>query len=1709
MKKLLLILTLLAGYLVPQAQNYGNEWIDYGRNHYKVTVSQDGLYRIPYGVIASRIQGFANLQLTTLAMFHNGQEVPIYLSSTSGGDANGYLLFYGKKNIGDVDSVLYKSASQSQPHPYTSLYTDNSVYYLTIRVGTSNRRYVETPNDLTNLPAKENYFTHTVREVYGGRYFEGKYYTVGSCLTGDEVYKSSFEDGEGYVNNAFFGTFASNTPLQQTSITVTLATPYAYASGPQATLNSVYTTNFACPGYNNTAVVTLNGNAVQTLTNTQYKLNRFNYSFAPGTLNTNSAVTYTAPGTSPSRKQNALQMTEISYPRQFDFRDAQGNAQNKFYFTLKAGVRKYIEVTGFNDNGLQPFLLDLTTGALIRSTQPAGSTTLRFAIPASAVDRAFYLVSGHATSLTEDITDQNRIVPYTFVDYSLKPAQYAIIFNNALNSDGAVNEYRTYRASHNFTSAELYDIDQLYEQFAYGVRKSPLAIRNFIRYATEQWSVKPTHVLLMGKGREYNVMRNNSNNANQCLVPTFGYPGSDHLLAATRNSDTLLVAIGRIAAENSTQIRDYLKKVQEYEVENTIYNNSQDIPNKIWQKQVLHFSGGTTTQEQSNFKNYNNSFANIVKDTLWGANVTSFSRNSASGPIDESMSQIIKGKINDGVSWLTFFGHSATGAFDFSIDEPENYSNVGKYPVILSNGCFSGLIHDAQVGYSERFVFADQKGSIAFIATSSLSLPSGLRYFSENLYKNLTYKQYINTLGNYIRYGLRDIYTSTTDNTNLMVAYEMTLHGDPGIKVNQYPLPDYAIDETSLYFNPSTVTPGIDTFTANLVVTNLGKAIKDSIDVRLTRRVFDAANNNAAVSYTYIQRVKAPYYRDTVAFRIPTRIDNVGYGENQFMPYVDDSFEITEMAEGNNGSQIQYISLFIQSDDVVPIYPYEFAIVPQQGVTLKASTVNPFAPYRAYKFQIDTSEFFTSASPYHEEYTMSQVGGVLHFKPSITFKDSTVYYWRVSIDDGTPEWRYSSFIYLANEYPGWNQSHVYQWLKDSYQQMSIDSTTRVFKFPPTTNEIKVTTGRADAIPNPGPVDDLILGWDYNNVNMHRYRMGGCGFIGGITFAVIDNVTGIAWSSKNVPANDNFGDKFGNWHCSNKPNEQYGFDFSTEGTNGLLGIGWDQAIKNFIDSIPANAYVLIYSENNPNYANWSPLLKNALLSLDFTENMTAGHFVHFTQKGNVNFPSTTNTTGGNGPLVSNITFNGVWTQGNFTSPPIGPAFEWGSMHWDNFSVENPSQDKDSVDIIGINTNGQESVLLTTTQPNNFIQNISAATYPFIRLRLRTSDVALRTPTQMKYWRVLYKKAPEAAMNPAAHFVFTDSISLGGNLNLEIGLENVTEVDMDSMLTHFRIRDAQLTNYEYDIRFDSLRQLDIMHLKLTQPINSSNYNGLNKIFIEANPNDDQLEQFHFNNYAEIDFKTIGDNVNPLLDVTFDGQHIFNGDIVSSKPAILVTLKDENPYLALNDTALVNLYLKYPNDPTPRRIAYDGITTKFYPADSTNLTSKNNKAQIEFNPTLDIDGKYELIVKNRDRTGNNSSTTTNRSESNIFYDYKISFEVINKAMVTNVLNYPNPFTTATKFVFTITGNEVPDYMKIQIMTIKGTIVKEITKDELGPMHIGRNITEYTWNGRDEFGDLLANGVYFYRVVTKLDNKQMDHMGTGYDKYFKKGFGKLVIVR
>jgi len=283
-------------------------------------------------------------------------------------------------------------------------------------------------------------------------------------------------------------------------------------------------------------------------------------------------------------------------------------------------------------------------------------------------------------------------------------------------------------------------------------------------------------------------------------------------------------------------------------------------------------------------------------------------------------------------------------------------------------------------------------------------------------------------------------------------------------------------------------------------------------------------------------------------------------------------------------------------------------------------------------------------------------------------------------------------------------------------------------------------------------------------------------------------------------------------------------------------------------------------------------------------------------------------------------------------------------------------------------------------------------------------------------------------------------------------------------------------------------------------TKNLTGDNSVYINFNPDNAQPEQYMFNNYLNKNIYVRPDNYAPNLDVTFDGVHILNKDIVSPKPTILVKLKDDSKYLALNDTSLFSVKLRYP-DGTLKSIKFDNDTLLFTPSALT-PGGTDNTASVTFKPYLTEDGEYELIVTGKDRSDNASGS----------FEYRVMFEVYNKSMITNLLNYPNPFTSSTAFVFTLTGSELPSGFRIQILTMTGKIVKEILKQELGPIKIGNNITEYKWDGTDQFGQPLANGVYLYRVLTDIKGKKIDKLKTSNfntEKYFQSGYGKMYLMR
>jgi len=213
----------------------------------------------------------------------------------------------------------------------------------------------------------------------------------------------------------------------------------------------------------------------------------------------------------------------------------------------------------------------------------------------------------------------------------------------------------------------------------------------------------------------------------------------------------------------------------------------------------------------------------------------------------------------------------------------------------------------------------------------------------------------------------------------------------------------------------------------------------------------------------------------------------------------------------------------------------------------------------------------------------------------------------------------------------------------------------------------------------------------------------------------------------------------------------------------------------------------------------------------------------------------------------------------------------------------------------------------------------------------------------------------------------------------------------------------------------------------------------------------------------------------------------------------LTDDSQYMLLNNADLIKVQLKHP-DGLVRDYQFNNDTLVLTPPGQGG--NSGNTAMVTFKPSLLADGDYELIVSAKDQSGNTAGGL----------NYRIAFQVINKPMISNLLNYPNPFTSSTAFVFTLTGSDIPQNIRIQILTVTGKIVREITKAELGPLRIGRNITEFKWDGTDQYGQKLGNGVYLYRVLTNLNGRSLDKYSTqdnNTDKYFNKGYGKMVLIR
>lgn len=1227
-------------------------------------------------------------------------------------------------------------------------------------------------------------------------------------------------------------------------------------------------------------------------------------------------------------------------------------------------------------------------------------------------------------------------VSFNLVDATTFNAKMLMVTHVSLLS--AVNNLATYKNSKGISSIVL-KTDDLYNQFSYGIHH-PLAIRNLSRYLLEKASNKPEYLFLVGKGYEYTKLM-----TAQDLVPTMGFPPSDNEFTAKITDNTLAPALatGRLPAKNIDDVNTYLEKLQLFEQQ----------PNDLWRKTIINITGGGNSNEDNSFSNYLKALSNISDKEYFGSSTISYYK-SVTDPITDNLTEKINKTIANGANLVTFLGHGSTTGTAVSVGRASDIQRILFYFI---NGCSTGnAFTTASLG--EDFILQKQRGAIGWIGTSSEGVASYLSALANNFYQNSFKTNYGKSIAKNISSSIRT-YQNQNDALNKIHCQQYIYLGDPSLTFYAPDKPDYEIKSNDVSILESNVTANTSSFNLSLIVRNSGKATLNSVKISVTRTLSD----NTTLTYPP-QSFTNIFNTDTLYFAIENNIANSS-GINKFSIKIDPDNEINELNELNNNTDFSFL---FASNGVTLISPNQYSIVNTNDLSLRAQSNNLFTKEINYFFEIDTVKTFGSA--WKKSSGAINAGLFANWKPNIILEQNKVYYWRARIDadvNNGGQWQNSSFSYILNSNVGFNQAH-----RQQFSDISLKNITPDFIFTKTVYPVRISTRGQNSTTNAE----------------RRIRVGASNTSPSFNSS---EFTGIAIYAI---------DPLINTKIFNYPSS---FNYKNDGVNGTGVYYFNTNLPAEVDSLVKhiNRIPETYNVLGVNGVNFAPNIlsetaKTALKSLGLSifENIKNGEpYLFITKKGALANDGTAieMTAGISEDILHLQDIPYPWSIGIYTSEKIGP-----STKWNQASIKFNSNNNDNIktSIIGVDNSGTETILKSDSNLEFDLTDIDAGIYPYLKIKTDVIDNIDYTAPKLVSWKVLYDGYPEVSFNTEfKNSFYAKEIQEGDTIKLSVGITNIKSITSDSLKLNYKITKQDRTTLTGSIAsYEGLAENKSLISAFSFPTIGLAGNNILQLNITSKGNKDQLS---FNNYLSYDFKVNTDIKNPLIDLLFDGKHIINGEIVSPRPIISISVIDENKFLLLNDTNTVKVYLKKSENGSFERLSFSSNKIALQ-----NITeANNNKANFIVQPGLLEDGIYTLKIMAIDKSGNSLNS-----------DFLTDFEVINEQTISNFLPYPNPVTNTTRFVFKVTGEKIPDRLKIQIMTASGKIVREISKIELGNIRIGNNISDFVWDGTDMFGDRLANGVYFYKVIVQNnDGSSVKNSFNATDKMFKNNIGKIYLMK
>jgi hypothetical protein len=431
---------------------------------------------------------------------------------------------------------------------------------------------------------------------------------------------------------------------------------------------------------------------------------------------------------------------------------------NELKFSVEA--QKAATIAGFGDSSVRVFDVTAPDSPSFVSNvvaAPAAKLGPQYTVTVPANAAAMMLAVTNSAVKTVDSISYNS--PST-ISSSANSSRMVIVSNGGWTTESQT--WADYRQNSGLDTIVI-DVEDVYDEFGYGIKGSN-AIKEFINFARQNWSVAPDYVMLVGD-TTYDP-RNYTGGGLLDFLPTemietsYEETGSDEAIADYDEDGLSEIAIGRVPAKTGLEVTNALAKVTTFE------SSLASAPAR----------GSLCASDLTQIVDFAALCARVqaeLPNTIPAAAVNR-------GDVDAKATLIAQ--MNLGKYIINYSGHGSTIAWTsgnfFKVGDVPTLTNQNDLSIYTMLTCLNGyFINGTTDSLSETLFKATNGGAVATWASSGSTTPDIQEILARRFYSQLGNNPAMDRIGDLVK----DAKTAIVAGRDVRLSW--TLLGDPAMKV--------------------------------------------------------------------------------------------------------------------------------------------------------------------------------------------------------------------------------------------------------------------------------------------------------------------------------------------------------------------------------------------------------------------------------------------------------------------------------------------------------------------------------------------------------------------------------------------------------------------------------------------------------------------------------------------------------------------------------------------------------------------------------------------------------------------------------------------------------------------------------------------------------------------------------------------------------------